>query len=556
MQDLEFAKPGPGCWELETAHHFRPLTRFVSDLIPDPMARGFREGTAFYGLNFSHLQSTFVNGFWYCQQIYAGMEDSSDGTPSAELLHHPSVKERMEHCSQVFQTRAWLEDLRVWDEEIKPDSIDRNKALQSVKVKTITDSALLAHIADCADNLREMIYRHHRFTAGAMLPVGHFLTHAEQWTELDASVLMELLQGASPISRGRTRELVNLAHLLKERGIKDEFFVSSTSQDILNCLSNLDDEITAALDAYLEIVGNSIVSGYDVSAPTGFEVPGILVGAIQAAFKNMIVSYDQAGWLNKRDTIIQKVPPEYRNNFEIMLDDARKLFRLREERTVYTDQWALGLARRAILEAGARLVQCEKLSGAEDLVDATVEEISALLGGTDCVSSAELRERAEYRLHHTLSDAPTWLGEPPAPPPSIDLLPSAGRQGAVAFAMAMHQIYDVCADEGKGEKLQGIAASPGVYQGPVRLVDGMADFAELRQGDVIVTRTTSAAFSVVLPLVGAIVTDRGGRLSHPAIIAREYGIPGVVGTRIATGLFHDGDLVRVDGSAGTVEKVR
>jgi len=217
---------------------------------------------------------------------------------------------------------------------------------------------------------------------------------------------------------------------------------------------------------------------------------------------------------------------------------------------------ALGLARRAILEAGARLVERDKLRGAEDLIDASAEEIGDVLSGAGGISSEELRERAEYRLGHNLADAPAWLGEPPAPPPSLDTVPLAGREGAMAFAMGMRQIYDVCADDGKAEKLQGIAASPGVYEGPVRIVDGTANFADLHQGDVIVTRTTSAAFSIVLPLVGAIVTDRGGRLSHPAIIAREYGIPGVVGTRMATSLFRDGDLVRVDGSTGTVEKVR
>ena len=57
---------------------------------------------------------------------------------------------------------------------------------------------------------------------------------------------------------------------------------------------------------------------------------------------------------------------------------------------------------------------------------------------------------------------------------------------------------------------------------------------------------------MVLPLLGAIVTDRGGQLCHAAIVAREYGIPGVVGTREATSLIEDGDRVRVDGTTGEV----
>ena len=81
------------------------------------------------------------------------------------------------------------------------------------------------------------------------------------------------------------------------------------------------------------------------------------------------------------------------------------------------------------------------------------------------------------------------------------------------------------------------------------------DFNRLQQGDVLITRNTGPAFNVVLPLLGAIVTDRGGQLSHAAIVAREYGIPAVVGTREATTMFPDGARVRVNGDKGVVELV-
>ena len=71
-----------------------------------------------------------------------------------------------------------------------------------------------------------------------------------------------------------------------------------------------------------------------------------------------------------------------------------------------------------------------------------------------------------------------------------------------------------------------------------------------RRGDVLVTATTTESFNIVLPLLGAIVTDSGGLLSHAAIVSREYGIPGVVGCRDATALIADGARVRVDGDRG------
>lgn len=77
-----------------------------------------------------------------------------------------------------------------------------------------------------------------------------------------------------------------------------------------------------------------------------------------------------------------------------------------------------------------------------------------------------------------------------------------------------------------------------------------SELGRIAQGDVLVTEATGAAFNVVLPLLGAIVTNRGGVLSHAAIMAREYGIPAVVGTTDATQILPDGARVRVDGGSG------
>jgi phosphoenolpyruvate synthase/pyruvate phosphate dikinase len=100
--------------------------------------------------------------------------------------------------------------------------------------------------------------------------------------------------------------------------------------------------------------------------------------------------------------------------------------------------------------------------------------------------------------------------------------------------------------------VDGIAASPGRYEGPARVIREPADFSKLRQGDVLVSRITSPAYNLVMPIIGAVVTDRGGALCHSAIVAREFGIPAVVGTEQATVLIPDGARVLVDGDRGFV----
>jgi len=100
--------------------------------------------------------------------------------------------------------------------------------------------------------------------------------------------------------------------------------------------------------------------------------------------------------------------------------------------------------------------------------------------------------------------------------------------------------------------VDGIAASPGSFTGPVRVVMDETQFDKIQPGDVLVCPATSPVWSVVFPVIGALVTDTGGLLSHPAIIAREYHVPGVVATGDGTARLHDGETVTVNGSTGRV----
>jgi pyruvate,water dikinase len=121
-----------------------------------------------------------------------------------------------------------------------------------------------------------------------------------------------------------------------------------------------------------------------------------------------------------------------------------------------------------------------------------------------------------------------------------------------AIGVALGELFGSSEEEHEESLLRGLAASRGVYEGPARRVGGPAEFGRIMQGDVLVTESTTEAFNILLPLLGAIVTDSGGLLSHSAIVAREYGIPGVVGTREATERIADGARVRVDGDSGEV----
>jgi pyruvate,water dikinase len=104
-----------------------------------------------------------------------------------------------------------------------------------------------------------------------------------------------------------------------------------------------------------------------------------------------------------------------------------------------------------------------------------------------------------------------------------------------------------------GNVLKGVAGSAGKITATARLLFGPEDFNKMKQGDVLVAVTTTPAWTPLFTMASAVVTDLGGPLSHSSIVAREYGIPAVLATGMATRRIRDGQTITVDGSAGTVE---
>ena len=94
------------------------------------------------------------------------------------------------------------EDLKHWDEEVKPDSIRRNQALQSVSPETLSDDELITHLIECRDNIAEMWLRHHIFTIPSVLPVELYLSRVCGWADISPGDALGLLKGSSPVSTG------------------------------------------------------------------------------------------------------------------------------------------------------------------------------------------------------------------------------------------------------------------------------------------------------------------------------------------------------------------
>jgi pyruvate,water dikinase len=281
-------------------------------------------------------------------------------------------------------------------------------------------------------------------------------------------------------------------------------------------------------------------------------LPDALLRSIRIAVSDEVPAHTHTDIDDHIADVRAKVPAAHQPQFDELLGEARLTYRLRDERGVYSDVWASGLMRRAALAAGRRVASRGRLADPHLMLDASLDEMCALVTGKDGPSTDELAERAKYRAAHTAKDAPPLLGPPPPPPPDLSGLPPAVGRLMRAMFISLGHLFGSSEAQNEEKILYGLAASKGVYEGPARRVAGPTEFGRIAKGDVLITESTTEAFNILLPLLGGIVTDNGGLLSHAAIVSREYGIPGVVGTREATERIADGVLVRVDGDAGEV----
>jgi rifampicin phosphotransferase len=553
-----FTPPGPGTWQLEMTHFVRPVSRSMATLFPDAMTAGFRWSMERYGMLLDCLEVKVVNRFvYFAARGVAAPPDAKSHPPKMifKLLTkvHPELRKRIRTVAEVFATKRWRADVALWDTEWKPAFVREHQALQNVDVRALGDDALVAHLARAFDTARRAFQRHHSMNATAMLPVGDFLAHVREWTGLMPADVLPLFRGSSRVSLGAADEIEALGRAIQASADAQALLNGNDPQAIVDALLARTDAVGNAMRRYIDIAGTRIATGYDFADLTLSEMPELIVENVRSAAAPAVnvVSKNNVAELERQ--IRERVPAQHRAAFDELLQDARLTYRIRDERGYLNDAWASGIARRAILEAGMRLVRKGHLHEVHHAVELTPDELMSMLAGGRGPSADETAEHARFRVAHTTADAPQFLGGTPSGPPPAEWLPAAAARAERAIAIVMGEMFAVRDKQTDAAKISGFAASHGIVTGIARLVLDPRDMGRVRKGDVLITRSTSPAYNALLPLLLGVVTDRGGTLSHAAVVAREYGIPAVVGTGNATERIRDGARVRVNGAIGLVE---
>jgi len=219
-----------------------------------------------------------------------------------------------------------------------------------------------------------------------------------------------------------------------------------------------------------------------------------------------------------------------------------KMAPLTPDHHFYIDQGANAHVRLVLVAIGEKFVEMGKLDKADDVIMFRYNQLRAFIGDPDSMDGRAIAAAAWAKWRAAEEVQPKdWVGTATEVQLAFPYLNLWG------FPDKFHRSQEKVAGQ-----VSGIAGSPGVIEGVARVVNSEAEFDSLQVGEILVCQMTNPAWQVLYGKIIAVVTDAGGTVSHPAVLAREYGIPAVVGTSTATYDLKTGDRIRVDGNAGVV----
>lgn len=540
-------------WQKDVAHYPEPVTPFGWSVLQAP-EHEVRSVFDEMGLLVRGLEEMTAGGEAYGRVVPAmGSPDGAGSPPPAIVMGIaarlvPELRRRTATARHVLESgtmQAWVDQ---WHRRDRQELIDLAAELGEVDLGALDDAGMVEH----ADAVTAVLRRGFRIHFRLVMPTAHALyrLHRLVGDELgwDDQRIAPMLAGHSPATRAAEEAMA----ALRTRVRATPGAVAALEADRrhpVDVLAGLDGGLADELAAWVTEHGWAMVN-YDAGVATLAERPAMVT--------RLVLSEPEPADGGEADRLAaearEALPAERRAELDAALAEARALYPLREDNTIITGDRPMALLRRWMLETGRRLAERGTIAAPGHAAHLELAELRAALAGEDqgdlaAVVARRRGEEAWARAH----PGPLHVGEQ-APPPDISHLPRPLREVNEPILWFIGHEYPPPTEVPDDEEvlLAGVAASPGVAEGPARIIRGHADMGRLEDGDVLVCQVTSPAWSPVFPLAAAVVADGGGVLSHAAIAAREHGLPAVLGTGAGTTTLVDGQRVRVDGARGLV----
>jgi pyruvate,water dikinase len=432
------------------------------------------------------------------------------------------------------------------DPAIVAELIARNEtSVAALKrdIQTKSGSALLNFIFEDIQELKRLLFEplNHQVIMAGMAAAWWLNDHLEEWLgeKNAADTLAQSVSGNVTSEMGLA--LLDVADVIRPHPNVVAFLENVEDEGFLDKLATLEGgrEARDAIEAYLDRYGMRCVGEIDITRPRWSEHPTTLVPLILSNVKNFKPGAGERRLEQGRREAREK-EQELLERVRVLPDGEQKAEEVKRKidrvRTFagYREYPKYGIVsryfvyKRALLEEAERLVQAHVLREKADSFYLTLQELHDVTR-THQVDDQLIRQRRDaFRSYQALT------------PPRV--LTSDGEAIAGAYRR----------DDFPAGALVGLPVSAGTVEGRARVVLDIAH-GDIEAGDILVTAYTDPSWAALFVAINGLVTEVGGLMTHGAVIAREYGLPAVVGVEHATQLIRDGQRIRVHGTDGYVE---
>ncbi len=544
-------------WIYDDLHCPNPVSPLFFDiggwwLTCDHMFRRF--GTPFA----SDWIAKEINGYVYTAAIPADPGVQAEAT-EYEARYVPRVPRDGAYAGRIgaylgFVLPYYAEGfLQWWRERLRPE-IERNFAYLD---GFDTDGASLVDLAILLEDAMDIHDRHWKI---------HWMLNFAQFSATTAlnATIEEVRGEADPGLMGRLQSSVDdrnwdsIEDLWKMKeeikaddALRGAFEAGETAADVVAALESSDAGrrfVAERLRPHQQAYGYKAIWSHEFQFKTWFENPAPILEAVRGY---LATDYDYPANLQAiRDDleaakaeVMEGVAGEARDRLQAALDRSLAMNPLTPDHHFYIDQGTNARLRLAAVAIGRKLTEAGVLDDPEDVVFLRYNELRVLMADHGALDARGLvSDRRDAHEEAYERRPPSWVG--------------TATDEALAFPYwslwGFPEKFHAGEPEATGA-VRGLAASAGVVEGSARYVASLDEFDQVADGDILVCRMTNPAWVVLFTKISGLVTEAGGTVSHPAVVAREFGIPAVVGASGAGERIRTGDRIRVNGTTGVVE---
>jgi phosphohistidine swiveling domain-containing protein len=496
-----------------------------------------------------------INGYVYTAAIPCDPGLHAEAT-EYQARYVPRVPRDPEHAATIGSYLGWVlpeyagNFLEWWRDRLRPE-IERNFAyLDGVDYGGLSMAALAVTFEDAID-IHDRHWKIHWMLNFAQFASTMNLNGVIEEVGADTALMGRLQSSVEDRNWDSIEDLWRAKEEIKGDTELAAAFEGDTAADILRALEGSDRGrrfVAERIASHQKTFGYKAIWSHEFAYKLWVEDPAPIIEAIRGY---LATDYDYPSNLQsvrddleaaKRE-VMEGVEGDAAEKLQTALALSLNMNPLTPDHHFYVDQGTNARLRMVAIAIGRKLVEAGALDDPEDVVYLRYNELRRLMADQSAFDAKELvSDRRDEREDAYELRPPSWVGT--ATKSALEF-PYAGLWGFPDRFYA--------GEPSTTGELKGLAASPGVVEGPARFVSSLEEFDQVKDGEILVCRMTNPAWVVLFTKIVGLVTEAGGTTSHPAVVAREFGIPAVVGTGNAGERISTGDRIRVNGSTGVVE---